>query len=144
MALSHGARQALTALWERIEQPSTSNNGAAGAWNGHAGALDELEREGLIERDVCDVALTDRGWLEAARIVHCRPLADFAPGEEGHIACVQSHDQRAFHKLMAMGVLPGNPIRLLRRSPAFVFQVGYSQFAVDRDIAAKIFARPAA
>jgi Fe2+ transport system protein FeoA len=41
-----------------------------------------------------------------------------------------------------MGVLPGNPVRLLRRSPAFVFQVGYSQFGVDRDIAAKIFAHP--
>lgn len=140
MALSESARSVLAALWRRIEQPETSRE-TLESWPEDHPALLELEREGLIERDPCEVVLTELGWPEAARTVHCQPLAELTPGDEGYIACVQSHDQRAFHKLMAMGILPGNPIRLLRRSPAYVFQVGYSQFAVDQDIAEKIYVR---
>jgi Fe2+ transport system protein FeoA len=40
-----------------------------------------------------------------------------------------------------MGVLPGVAITLLRRSPSFVFEAGYSQFAVDEEIAADIYVR---
>lgn len=141
MALSEGARNVLAALWRQLEQPARSQDAAGETWDDHHPALLELEREGLIERGTCDVVLTEHGWPEAARTVHCRPLAELEAGDEGHIACVQSHDQRAFHKLMAMGILPGNPIRLMRRSPAYVFQVGFSQFAVDQDIAEKIYVR---
>ena len=42
---------------------------------------------------------------------------------------------------MALGVLPGVDIRLLRRFPSFVFQIGYAQFAVDRELAQKIRVR---
>jgi DtxR family Mn-dependent transcriptional regulator len=44
-------------------------------------------------------------------------------------------------KLMALGVLPGAPISLVRRSPSVVFQVGYSQFAVDEELARGIHVR---
>jgi Fe2+ transport system protein FeoA len=44
-------------------------------------------------------------------------------------------------KLMAMGVLPGVPITLLRQFPSFVFEAGYSQFAVDEAIATDIYIR---
>jgi Fe2+ transport system protein FeoA len=40
-----------------------------------------------------------------------------------------------------MGVLPGVSITLLRRSPSFVFEAGYSQFAVDKEIATDIHVR---
>jgi hypothetical protein len=40
---------------------------------------------------------------------------------------------------MAMSVLPGLPITLHRRFPSYVFETGYSQFAVDEDIAADIY-----
>lgn len=141
MTLSESARSVLAALWQRIERPSNGQESFLETWPDDHPALLELEREGLIQRGPCEVTLTERGWSEAAQTVHCRPLAELAPGDEGYIACVQSHDQRAFHKLMAMGILPGNPIRLLRRSPMHVFQVGFSQFAVDRDIAEKIYVR---
>lgn len=141
MTLSESARGVLAVLWRRVERPLAAQRGDGEAWPADHPALLELERQGLIQRDRCDVVLTEQGWPEAARVVHCRPLAEMSPGSEGYIACVKSHDQRAFQKLTAMGVLPGNPIRLLRTSPAFVFQIGYSQFAVDGDIAAKIYVR---
>lgn len=141
MTLSDSARSVLAALWERIEQPSAAHGTPVEGWPDDHPVLAELEREGLVHRDACDIVLTEQGWSEAARTAHCRPLAELAPGDEGYVACVQSHDQRAFHKLMAMGILPGNPVKLLRRSPAYVFQVSYSQFAVDRDIAEKIYVR---
>lgn len=43
---------------------------------------------------------------------------------------------------MAFGILPGMPIVLLQRRPAFVFQVGQTQVAVDERIAADILVTP--
>jgi len=42
---------------------------------------------------------------------------------------------------MAMGILPGNPITLTHAFPSFVFTVGYSQYAVDRDMADAIYVK---
>ena len=69
------------------------------------------------------------------------PLCDLQPGQQGHIAYIQMNSPRRLQKLMAMGVLPGVSITLLRRSPSFVFEAGYSQFAVDEDIASEIYVR---
>jgi hypothetical protein len=44
-------------------------------------------------------------------------------------------------KLVALGLLPGTPVRLLQRYPANIFQAGYSQFAVDDELAAAIYIR---
>ncbi|HEX9012249.1 MAG TPA: metal-dependent transcriptional regulator, partial [Anaerolineaceae bacterium] len=59
------------------------------------------------------------------------PLCDLKPGDHGQIAYIQMNDPQRLQKLMAMGVLPGVPLRVLRDSPSFVFEAGYSQFAVD-------------
>jgi len=69
------------------------------------------------------------------------PLVELQPGQRGHIAYIQMNDPKHLQKLMAMGVLPGVPITLLRRFPSFVFEAGYSQFAVDKEIAADIYVR---
>lgn len=69
------------------------------------------------------------------------PLCDLRPGEEGTIAYIQMNNPRRLQKLMAMGILPGKRIRLMRRSPSYVFQVEFSQFAVDAEIAADIYVR---
>jgi DtxR family Mn-dependent transcriptional regulator len=69
------------------------------------------------------------------------PLCDLEAGQGGHIAYVQMKNPQRLQKLMAMGVLPGVRIRLLRRYPSFVFEAGYSQFAVDEEIAADIYVR---
>ncbi len=69
------------------------------------------------------------------------PLCELQSEQQGHIAYIQMNDPKRLQKLMAMGVLPGVPITLLRRSPSFVFEAGYSQFAVDKEIATDIYVR---
>jgi len=69
------------------------------------------------------------------------PLNELQPGAKGQIAYLQMSHPVRLQKLMAMGVLPGGDMHLLRRSPAYVFEIGYSQFAVDEEIAADIFVR---
>lgn len=69
------------------------------------------------------------------------PLSDLQPGEGGQISHIQISNPQHLQKLMAMGILPGIPIRLLRRFPSFVFEAGYTQFAVDGDIASDIYVR---
>lgn len=69
------------------------------------------------------------------------PLCDLKPGQSGKIAYIQMQDPQHIQKLMAMGVLPGVHVRLNRDYPSYVFEAGYSQFAVDEEIAADIFVR---
>jgi Fe2+ transport system protein FeoA len=69
------------------------------------------------------------------------PLGKLQPGQGGHIAYLQMNNLSHLQKLMAMGVLPGVPLTLLHRFPSYVFETGYSQFAVDEKIANDIYVR---
>ena len=68
-------------------------------------------------------------------------LADLNPGQNGKIAYVQSRQSEEIQKLMAIGILPGTQIGLIRRYPSYVFKVGNTQYAVDRNIANLIYVR---
>ena len=74
-------------------------------------------------------------------IKEVRPLCDAKPESEGTVAYLATKDNRKVQKLVAMGILPGVDIKVIRRSPSYVFQVGYSQFAVDRPLAEVIYVR---
>lgn len=69
------------------------------------------------------------------------PLASLKRGEKGVIAYIKAGDSKKLQKLMAMGIVPGNPITLTHAFPSFVFTVGYSQYAVDRDMADAIYVK---
>lgn len=84
--------------------------------------------------DCCQKALTDQ-------IKEVRPLCDGAPDAEGFVAYLATQDNRQVQKLLAMGILPGAKIKVIRRFPSYVFQVGFSQFAVDRSLAELIYIR---
>ena len=70
-----------------------------------------------------------------------RPLCDGKPECKGSVAYLATMDDRQVQKLVAMGILPGVQIKVIRNFPSYVFQVGYSQFAVDRPLAEVIYVR---
>ncbi|HEX9078078.1 MAG TPA: metal-dependent transcriptional regulator [Desulfuromonadaceae bacterium] len=69
------------------------------------------------------------------------PLTEFKSGQEGEIAYIQTEDSKKMQKLMAMGVLPGNRIVLVQAFPSHIFRVGFSEFAIDSNLAREIFVR---
>ncbi len=76
---------------------------------------------------------------EVARVV-C-PLKDLDVNDRGTIAYLATNDEGRLHKLMALGALPGLQVRMIQRFPSYVFQVGQSQFAVDKEMADGIYVR---
>ncbi len=68
-------------------------------------------------------------------------MSQLRQGEGGVIAYVHSGDSEKLKKLMAMGILPGADVVLERRVPSFVFNVGFSRYAVDEGMASAIFVR---
>lgn len=69
------------------------------------------------------------------------PLTEFKSGQDGEIAYILTEDNKKMQKLMAMGVLPGNKITLVQSFPSYIFRVGYSEFAIDTNLAKEIFVR---
>ena len=76
---------------------------------------------------------------KAARVV-C-PLKDLEVRDWGTIAYLATDDKGRLHKLVAMGALPGLSITMIQKFPSYVFQVGQSQFAVDKEMAEGIYVR---
>ncbi len=61
--------------------------------------------------------------------------------DKGQIAYLQAKDKNQMQKLISIGALPGVPIALLQKFPSYVFQIGESQFAIDRELAESIYVR---
>jgi DtxR family transcriptional regulator, Mn-dependent transcriptional regulator len=76
---------------------------------------------------------------EVARVV-C-PLKDLKAKGSGTIAYLATSDKKRLNKLIAMGALPGLRITMLQNFPSYVFQIGQSQFAVDKEMAEGIYVR---
>lgn len=70
------------------------------------------------------------------------PLSECEVEEKGKIVYLKTHDGYVMNKLTAMGILPGITLQLLRRTPSYLFQMGESQFAIDKGLAQKIMVRP--
>ncbi|MBT4512270.1 MAG: metal-dependent transcriptional regulator [Chloroflexi bacterium] len=70
-------------------------------------------------------------------------VADLKKGQKGKIVYVLTKKDKNLQKLMAMGVLPGQSVEVIQTSPSYVFQVGQTQVAVDKEIAGSIFVRSA-
>jgi len=76
---------------------------------------------------------------EQDRLQEVGPLCDGRAGQRGVVAYLSTRDNREIQKLMAMGILPGSDICLIRLFPSYIFEIGQSQFTVDRMLAEKIF-----
>jgi DtxR family Mn-dependent transcriptional regulator len=65
-------------------------------------------------------------------------LSEMKKGQKGKIAYVHTSDREMLRKIMAMGALPGLAVTLLQQFPSPVFQIGESQFAIDKELADRI------
>ncbi|MBT3274444.1 MAG: metal-dependent transcriptional regulator [Spirochaetales bacterium] len=68
-------------------------------------------------------------------------LSKMSNGQHGEVVYLHSNDKDIINKLMALGVVPGSRVELIKHNPSYAFQAGESQFAVDRGIAESIFVR---
>ncbi len=83
-------------------------------------------------------------WLSRWRHRHNAydgTLAALRPGIETEIIAVRPRDKRTLHKLTALGLLPGVRVRLLRRFPCYLIELGHTQIALDRELASAIVVR---
>jgi Fe2+ transport system protein FeoA len=60
---------------------------------------------------------------------------------ETEIIAVRPRDQRTLQRLVTMGLVPGVRIRLLRRFPCYLIELGHAQIALDRELASAIIVR---
>lgn len=65
-------------------------------------------------------------------------LTEMKKNEEGTVAELSTTNNNILRKLMSMGILPGMSLRVIQTYPSYVFQVGYTQVAVDKEIASVI------
>jgi Fe2+ transport system protein FeoA len=70
----------------------------------------------------------------------CR-LSEMRPGQTGTVSRIHSKAGKELQKFLALGVLPGSIVTLKRRFPSFVFEVGFSEYAVDNRIADAVLVR---
>jgi len=59
-------------------------------------------------------------------------------GERGVIAGLEGADERTVRKLMAMGLVPGTELSVVRSKPGVVLRIGFSEMALDRETASKV------
>ena len=68
-------------------------------------------------------------------------LSSMEPKKTGKISHLETKDPGILQKLIAMGILPGMTVTLLRRSPSYLFEMDQTRYAVDREIANHIYVR---
>jgi DtxR family Mn-dependent transcriptional regulator len=68
-------------------------------------------------------------------------LSECETNEKAKIGYIKTDEDHIINKLTAMGILPGLDIKLLRKTPSYLFQMGESQFAIDKNLADKIYVR---
>ena len=60
-------------------------------------------------------------------------------GESGEVSHIKTEDARKLRKIMNLGLIPGSKICLIQKFPNYVFQLGNTQLAVDKELASEIF-----
>ncbi|RJR51764.1 MAG: hypothetical protein C4576_03165 [Desulfobacteraceae bacterium] len=68
-------------------------------------------------------------------------LCELSPGHRGRVAYLRTGNSQRLQKLLTLGILPGVEVEMLQRFPSFVFRIGHSQMAVDREMAEGIHIR---
>lgn len=62
-------------------------------------------------------------------------------GFSGEVSYIKTDDSTKLQKIMNLGLIPGSKIILIQKFPNYVFQLGNTQLAVDKELAAEIFVK---
>jgi len=69
-------------------------------------------------------------------------LPSLPRGVDAEVVALDPGDVLRLQKVLALGLLPGEPIRLVRKFPSYVIETGLTRFALDRAVASAILVRP--
>ncbi len=69
------------------------------------------------------------------------PLSELDVKRSARVAYLQTQDHNAIQKIIAIGALPNTDIKLIQKFPSYVFQIGNSQFGIDKELASHIYVR---
>lgn len=64
-----------------------------------------------------------------------KTLREMKRGQWGYIVQFQLTHPSYLHKMLALGVIPGERMEVLQTFPAYVIQIGHTQMALDRCLA---------
>lgn len=67
------------------------------------------------------------------------PLTELGVNKRARISYLQTQDRNILQKLIAMNALPKSEIMFNQKFPSYVFQIGKSQFAIDKELASCIY-----
>lgn len=68
-------------------------------------------------------------------------LTELRPGEGGTVAYIKPKDHERLHRLTAFGIVPGVPIELHQKYPAYCIKFEETELALDKDVAEDIYVR---
>jgi len=68
-------------------------------------------------------------------------VAALHTGMRGQIVRIDQTNKTRLRKFLAMGLLPGVNMELLRRFPSYLIKMGHTQIAIDAEMAAGIYVR---
>lgn len=68
-------------------------------------------------------------------------LVNCDKGFAGEVSHIKTNDGIKLQKIMNLGLIPGSKIILIQKFPNYVFQLGNTQLAVDKELANEIFVK---
>lgn len=68
-------------------------------------------------------------------------LVELEVKDKGQIAYLHTKDNSQMQKLISIGAIPGVSLTLIQKFPSYVFQIGQSQFAIDKELASSVYVR---
>lgn len=69
------------------------------------------------------------------------PLSQLDVNKKARVAYLQTRDPGDLRKLITIGALPNTEIILIQKFPSYAFQIGKTQFAIDKELASSIYVR---
>ena len=80
-------------------------------------------------------------WCDALACPTIR-LPEAQEGSHSVVSCLEEPGSDPARKLAALGLLPGTKIQLVQAFPAYVVRLGFSELALDRELAEHVRVHP--